>query len=410
MSDRGITWLALLLLAGLPYVAAADDTVVEAEADAAAPDVAEDAVDAPAPIAPKAMQAFAKALQQSFAERDPTSLVRAMDEDAFIDRCMEGLGLPPMFKGLLKQQRVVQQLSNQINAQIQQNGSYRLLGMRERDGATLPRFRLTSPQGLNYHDLILARNAAGEIKIIDMYVFVSGEMLSDTMRRSLLPAAAAQAARADDKALDPKDAAYVKALPEILKVFQAVQRGQHAEALKQYHTLPESVQQDKTLMLTRVMAAAQVGEAAYSDALLAYAKRYPGEANAELLQIDYYFLRQEWDKVDAAITALDKKIGGDVYLNQFRGNMAIAKGDVEQGKRLLHALVDAEPAVPDPYFILIDHALKAKQHAEVTRLLIAAHSQAGVRFNDLAAAPGFNEYVLSDEHKKWTEFQARQPQ
>jgi hypothetical protein len=46
--------------------------------------------------------------------------------------------------------------------------------------------------GVNYHELIVARDATGEPRISDIYVHLSGELVSQTIRRLLLPAYAAE--------------------------------------------------------------------------------------------------------------------------------------------------------------------------------------------------------------------------
>src|SRR2546421_725774 len=51
-----------------------------------------------------------------------------------------------------------------------------------------PLFRLRSGGSLNYHRLRLARDAGGAVRIVDVDVFISGEPLSKTLRRPLIPA------------------------------------------------------------------------------------------------------------------------------------------------------------------------------------------------------------------------------
>ena len=51
------------------------------------------------------------------------------------------------------------------------------------------RLKQTKPDALNYHRFLLARNAAGEVVADDIYVFLSGENMSESIRRAWLPTA-----------------------------------------------------------------------------------------------------------------------------------------------------------------------------------------------------------------------------
>src|SRR5439155_18370916 len=69
-------------------------------------------------------------------------------------------------------------------AAVQNGGSYALL--RANMQLTPPRVTmrlLTHDGGLNYHDLHLARHPDGGIVIHDMYIMVTGELVTQTLRR-----------------------------------------------------------------------------------------------------------------------------------------------------------------------------------------------------------------------------------
>ena len=80
-------------------------------------------------------------------------------------------------------------LGAQIATAVQAGGDYRFLRIRKQGDKKRLLFRLllADDEGLNYHELPLAKRPDGKVVAIDIYVYMSGETLSTTVRRMYLP-------------------------------------------------------------------------------------------------------------------------------------------------------------------------------------------------------------------------------
>ena len=82
------------------------------------------------------------------------------------------------------------ELPREIFDLVARGATYRFLHSRVADNQQRLLFRLAVPdfQGLNYHDVVLSRRPDGQIRATDIYIFINGEMLSQTTRRAFLTA------------------------------------------------------------------------------------------------------------------------------------------------------------------------------------------------------------------------------
>jgi len=140
----------------------------------------------------------------------------------------------------------------------------------------------------------------------------------------------------------------------------------------------------------------------YHKAVQDFQQAFPNAENLALLLIDFYYFNEDFKQARAAVDQLDKQVGGDPFLNLFRGNLALAQGKKQAAKGFYTQLIKDIPKNADPYTSLIDLALADKDFKEVTRLLIGAENNTDIRFpTDFKGADAFKDYVASPENEKW---------
>jgi len=140
----------------------------------------------------------------------------------------------------------------------------------------------------------------------------------------------------------------------------------------------------------------------YRKAVKDFQHAFPDAENLALMMIDFYALNKDFKQVRAAVDKLDKQVGGDPYLNLYRGNFALAQDKKQAGKDFYTQLIKDIPKNATPYTSLIDLALADKDFKEATRLLISAEENTDIRFEpDFNGADGFKAYVASPEYEKW---------
>ena len=353
------------------------------------------------PVTRAEAEALAKRIGAAAAKGDYSALSAAIDEAEFFNRAVAGLNLPPAMRaGIARGMRIGTALPETIRTQTAAEGGYRFLRVlapATPGAAPRPLFRLSSPLGFNYHELQLYRDDTGAVRVADMYVFLTGELMSQTVRGMMLSALPKDGSvKLTKEMADIADSA-----GDLTQLRQHLGAGRHAEAMALFEKFPEGLKALKSVALIRVMITAGLGEDQYAAALEDYRQRFPGGAEIDLVSIDALFLKQDFEGVLAAVGRLDKQVGGDPFLDQIRANVAFSTGDAEKGRALLRKVMKAEPTMPDAYRLLAQHEAVAQNYAEVVSVLTAGERDAGVQWGDLKQVPEFAGFVSSAEYAKW---------
>ena len=77
----------------------------------------------------------------------------------------------------------------------------------------------------------------------------------------------------------------------------------------------------------------QDAEDVYTKAVDDYRGAHPKAANLELMLIDYYFFKEEFQKVLEVVDKLDQRVGGDPYLNLYRANSHFMRDEPGKAKK-----------------------------------------------------------------------------
>ena len=369
------------------------------------------------PLVLKEATAFAQRIQNTMAEQNKGFFANALDMNAMFDRTVEGFELKPQSLASMRQGFMrgggVRQLVDQIARQIQGGGAYRFLRItRGGGGAMVARFRMTGDSGLNYHDLHLVSDGRGSFRIPDLYVYLTGEPITQTMRRMLLPAVVNENRNIFLRKLGWEND-YVRSFPQVQRMLLDVRRGRFKAALEGYGKLPAKVKQMKPLLVMRLAAINQLMlndiayEQKYIQAVDEYRRLYPRDAGLEMLMLDYLFVQKKWPMLAQTLDRLDRKLGGDPYLDHFRGNALVMQDRKQEARAKFRSVIKADPSLSDPYYPLLELELTDKAYAKVTQLLIDFHRDAGMTYADLKTQPLFAGYVKSDQYPKWLEYRRK---
>ena len=353
---------------------------------------------------------FAKDLEKAVAAQDSARANELFRFPELFERSISDLGASAdFFKGVkqgIQAASAQNTFGTQIVAQVAKGGSYRLLRVHVVDGRHRALFRLIQPSkgGVNYHDLLVARFPDGRIGMEDAHIYVTDELLSQSMRRLFIPLIA-ESNRGALSRLAGADREYLDNLPLLKQFTGAIRAGRHAEALTIYRKLPTKLQQDRTIMIMYVQAASGADQSEYAAAMEAMRTSFPKDTCTEFLSIDYYVLRKEFDESIRSIDRLDKRLGGDPYLNVMRaGTMILAERYAEAGAAAEKA-VAAEPNLAPAYWSRITVSLKQKEFQDTFRWLRLVVEKCGEDVADLTTVPEYAEFVKSPSYKDWLKWQ-----
>jgi hypothetical protein len=357
------------------------------------------------PLTDEECLAFARGFVADVAAGDVDAAAGRIDWDALLERVTAGYEADDDFvrgfrRGFLRARQNPGNIVPAIVEATQTGGSYVLLRVHEQEGTKRALFRMLKEGGVNYHDCILARGKDGTLRIADIYVYLSGENISATLRRLFLPAAA-QASRSFLEKLLGSESELVKHLPSIQRMVIVTREGRPAEALRIYRSLPSSVQKEKCVLLARFQAAQAVGEEEEIAATDEVKKQFPDDPSLDLLAVDSLCFRKHYDAALACVDRLDAALGGDPYSDLLRGTINYMKGDRVAAARFSSKAIAAEPTLEQAHWTLVQIALDEKNHAETARLLLRIEDVLELELGDLTDIPGYAEFVKSPEYREW---------
>lgn len=353
-------------------------------------------------ITPAEVDQFAAKLSEAVSAKDMAAFTRLVDLPAMADRAVAGLGLPPsqeqayaqgLVQGLKQHGNFMQQLNPDGQA------TYDLTKTLDQDGETVARFRLVSVQGVNFHDFTLTKRD-GTVRATNLMIFLSGETLSDTWRRTLLPVIKEQNKNWLQK-LATSESEFVQALPQFEKFSQQVAGGDATGALETYAQMPKSMQQDPMVMLLRYRAASDVSEEAVIAAAEAFREAHPDSGSIDLLMVDVHFLKGNFDEAVACLDRVQQVVGRDSYLSFLAGNAWHQKGDIAAAMERLTTATTLEPTVQDAFWLLAAIAMEQQNFQLTADTLTKVEQQFEVEWNNLRELPEYADFAASEEGQAW---------
>jgi len=355
------------------------------------------------PAADQKLVAFAREIEKGLAAGKAEALDSRVDAAAIADAATARVSAPPQaiagFKaGVTEQFSIGTQLVRELKAP---GASYKFLRLKRADDETRALFRLLTASGLNYHELTL-RTADAQPRVTDIHVYITGESMSQSLRRAFL-----QQVMSVEKGQDAGQT-FAQEMEKVRQMSLLAREGKSEEAMKVYDSLSPKTQGEKIVQVTRVSAAARLDPASYTKVLDDYRKRFKNDPTLDLISVDAHLLRGEEKQAMAAIDRIDKAVGGDPYLDVMRGTFYLAQNQPDKAKALCQKAVKAEPGLFQGYDTLLTVSLKQQDHPETARLLAIFEDKFGLNFGDgtFANAPDFKPFTQSESFKTWRQRKA----
>jgi hypothetical protein len=356
---------------------------------------------APEMLDEKACLEVVKAVEAAVAEADAEAYDDVLDLKGILTRTLKGVESEEKFKSDFIEGVMSSSLGTQIADQLNAGGTLHFLRLHVVDGRTRALFRMLNPNGgVNYHDYVLVKDG-DKVRTEDLYVYLMGETLSRTFKREFLKAIAVMTKAPGNLQGWEKD--YMDAQPRIGEMQAAIRGGDAKKALKIYGDLPQTVKDDKLVMMQRVAIALQAGNDEYGAALADWEKLFPGDPSMDLMQIDAFAVKGEFEKSAEVVTRLSKRIGGDPFLDAMRGGLFLQAEKLDEAAAEADKAAKAEKGLPLPHFILLQVSLKKKDHAVTARELTVLDKECKVPIGELEGEADFADFVASEEYKKWKE-------
>lgn len=357
------------------------------------------------PASREESDALVRSVEAAVANQDARAFSAILDQEKMVDRILVGLGVNAKFragfmKGMIEGGGLTN-LSNEIIGAVQKGGDYKFVRMTENGGEFRPLFRLTLPDsgGINYHELVVSTDAAKRPRIADMYVYLSGELLTQTIRRLVLPAVAAENAGIMAR-LTGTESDFLKHISTMQQINSLQKSGQFQQAMGLFATLPDSLQRDKTILLTKLLVAQQLNDQEYAKVIKDLDQYFPNDAARDFRAMDLLVLQEQHEEL---IQTIDRLLAvlQDPYLNILKVDSLLALDRTEDAQKAVAAAKAVAPDKIDIYWVEISLTLRTKDHAQTAALLDEIGEKFGMTFNDLTAIPEYADFAASDLGKAW---------
>jgi hypothetical protein len=365
------------------------------------------AAPAETPVTDEECRALAATIETAVQAGNRAAFSALIDWDEILKRATVGIDVPEasrsgFIQGVKSSMEQEQGLVPQIVGTIKDGGSYKFLRRGIRDGRKTILFRLVTSDSnvANYHEFILGRRPDGKIRAVDAYILLSGELISQSVRRLYIPVAARTAHGLLDR-LPGTERVFLKNVPQFERMTTEVRNGHPAEALKIYHQLPPEMKKDKGVLLIRLQAAQDVSDLEYSRAIDDFRATHPDLACVELLSIGYYLLKKDAPRALACIDRFEKALGGDPYLNVTRANIHAEANEYDAARTDARTAIAQDPTLQDAYWTLVTISLQEHQFADTVKLLNQLEDRFHVPLGDMTLLPVFAEFVQSPEYQTW---------
>lgn len=303
------------------------------------------------PVTADEAKEFAKKLQSSIEKRDADFLDNAMDKKAFMKKAGLGSGSDARSFGSGIEQSM--KMGTTITNSISKKATYQLVKQYEKDKVQHIIFRMYDDGALNYHDIEL-KKSGDEVKVMDIFVYTTGELLSETVK-GLFDQMKAMMDK--NKTQNSKE----EWLTQLPKMRQLMNEGKSEEALAIYDQLPAEVQKMRAVQIVHVLICSGLSDyEKYNGSIEEYKKFYPNEPNMQLLLLDGYIINKEYDKALEGVNEIDKMINKDPLLDYYRYLCYNLKQDTANARTSLERLMKNEPNFEDGMLEIIALYLEEK--------------------------------------------------
>lgn len=360
-----------------------------------------------APVTEDDVRKVAAEIEQAVKAGDPNRLSGMFDYAAIIESAYAGLDVPANARADGERSLSTSlaspggQLAELVRAGTGTN-AYQLLRVAARRDCPVARFRLNSKSGgLNYHDLMLARRADGNVRIVDFYNFMSGETFADSVRQLVVAALASQP-KGFFGQVSAKEREFLEAAPHMKLIAEGRAKRNYHQVLSAISALPASVRQMKPVMLLQIQA---LGETKKTDELVAvtneYRRLFPDDPSCDIISMDAELFQKNYEAVLVSLDRLDKAVGGDPGLNTLRAFMLVFMKKPEQAAAAALKSVEYNPADIDAHKVLAVIAAEAKDYDKVAARLDEMKEKCGYDVKEVGSDSRFLPFGMSDIGKAW---------
>ena len=364
-------------------------------------------------VADAACEELGRKLEAALMSRQTPALSALFDWNEFANRSLAGMGLSAaeqagFTRGVTKAVEGPQGLIGSLATRIG-SGSAKFVRVTNRPEGKRVLIRMIFEDGAsNYIEWVLAIDAGGQLKCVDGYSYLTGELLTTTIRRLMVPAMAGLHPTILQK-LSGTERDAAKHLDNMQKMMGAVKSGQFQEVLVIYAKLPDSLKREKAILLQRMMATQQLGDAEYTKALEDFQKYFPDDPALDLIRLDYWVLKKDYQAAIDGLKRLETAMGGiDGHLHSLMAIQFVQLGNIAEARKAAEESLVVDPDCGTPYQAMVMTNLKEQKYDDALKHMKLLFEKAIMEFLEMKTDPDFAGFLKSPQYKEWLAWRSNQ--
>jgi len=277
--------------------------------------------------------------------------------------------------------------------------SYVYLGV---NGKKQPILRMDyASGGHEYIKLILRKTSKGTLRIVD-FAFASTGALSST-----------GTANATKYLIKPSESILKRLLggvepdkdltSKFKKIGEHRIRGEYEKGYGLIDSFPESLKNQKELILTSINFASGFDEGLYRQKLSKFAELYGDDPAHAFMLIDHYFYQQDWNRAIDAVAVSKKEWADDAALNVILVGLQLESDSVQAAMSTAERAIALEPDSEMVYWGGFSAYLRANEFVSAVEMLDILKETFNYEFtnDEFLQAPENYDLVQSKAFKDW---------
>jgi tetratricopeptide (TPR) repeat protein len=260
---------------------------------------------------------------------------------AFLERAKETPGISyndAMEKDLI-QQLSSKLIEKNLTGALAANGSFKKVRVYEVEGRQRVIFRAYG-EDLNYLDMELEKRA-GKVGIADFFVYRTGNWFSYAWAGTISQLRSKKGI--DDFEIIGRRMTEVNTL---------IKLEDYAAAKKAFESLPGYLQSAKSAEMTYLIILSALGDRDYLREIETFEKKYEKDPYTDINYFDLHYFNKDFYAALKSINKVDSLVGGDPFINYYRGLVYNSLGDTKLATVCFEKLLKDEPEFADGYLEL----------------------------------------------------------
>ncbi|TMM31061.1 hypothetical protein FDT66_03575 [Polaribacter aestuariivivens] len=260
-------------------------------------------------------------------------------------------------------------------------------------------FRLFG-DGLNYHDH-LVKIINGQPKIVDSYIYLTGENLSETFGQ--LYKSVLYSSDFFSKYVKTSDVEILKDMNTLKEIKQLNASGQFVRANEAYQSISNKSKRTKIFKLIHLMTVSNLSEDVYQEVILDYENSFPNDPSLFLVSVDGYLLKEQYEKSLESVNKLDEALNGDPFLDYLRGNIYYFQKEYAKALEKFQIINKEYPDFIDVYDGLLSVYIATNENEKAVSILNTLENKFQIKKEDLKLSleEGFINFTKTKEFKNW---------